>query len=593
MAAVSTPALVDALRRSPLLTSTQQGELVQSLQGQFPDARLLARQLLARGWLTSYQINQLFQGRGSDLVLGPYVLRERLGEGGTGRVFTARHQHMNRIVAVKIIRPELVSDAEVVARFRREVQVVSQLTHPNIVHAYDAGPAGNSYFLVTEYVVGTDLDRLVKQKGRLSVEQACDYLRQALLGLQHIHEQALVHRDIKPSNLLVTEAHGSQAGGVLKILDLGLARLQRPVEGELTGKVTGAVVTLGTLDYMAPEQALDFHGVDIRGDIYSLGCTFYYVLTGQPPFASGTVTQKLMRHQQAQAQPIEQLRGDVPAALSAALKRMMAKRPDERFATPLEAFQALPATAPVATLVPASTSTLVSSVTVPNALVLAAPAALPLAAPARRSLALWPRRLVRLPRWPQRPVRRRRALALAGTALVALVFAAWLAIRPWGAAADARSGTATSLTEGKYVFLSDLQEIKPKVHWQAKFGKAGDLGSNNRRIMLKGVPSPKGLGMVPPERDAASVSYRLDKQFRAFKVTAALNDSVPACASPMRFVVMGDGRTLWQSNPIQKTGEQQECEVNVSGVDVLELVVTCPGENGNCHAVWIEPQLTR
>src|SRR5277367_2477205 len=141
--------------------------------------------MLERGWLTSYQINQLFQGKGSDLVLGPYVLLERLGEGGTGRVFTARHQHMNRIVAVKIIRPELVSDAEVVARFRREVQVVSQLTHPNIVHAYDAGPAGSSYFLVTEYVVGTDLDKLVKQKGRLPVEQACDFLRQALMGLQH------------------------------------------------------------------------------------------------------------------------------------------------------------------------------------------------------------------------------------------------------------------------------------------------------------------------------------------------------------------------------------------------------------------------
>jgi serine/threonine protein kinase len=588
MSAISTPALVNALSRSPLLTSTQQGELVQTLQGRFPDARLLARQLLERGWLTSYQINQLFQGRGSDLVLGPYVLLERLGEGGTGRVFTARHQHMNRIVAVKIIRPELVSDAEVVARFRREVQVVSQLTHPNIVHAYDAGPAGSSYFLVTEYVVGTDLDRLVKQKGRLPVEQACDFLRQALLGLQHIHEQRLVHRDIKPSNLLVTEAHAAQPGGVLKILDLGLARLQRPVDGELTGKVTGAIVTLGTLDYMAPEQALDFHGVDIRGDIYSLGCTFFFALTGQPPFASGTVTQKLIRHQQAQPPALEKLRGDVPAAVAATLKRMMAKRPEDRFATPLEVIQALPARAPVATLV-AGSSTLVSSVTVPNALVLAAPAALPLAVPSRRPL-FSPQRLQRL-RLPPR-LRRGRIVAVAGGVLLAGFLLAWFVFRPSGASADARSGASAPL-EGKVVFLSDLTEIKPKVAWNVKFGKAGDLGFEGRRIMLDGVLSPKGLGMVPPGRDAASVSYRLDKHYRLFKAMATLNDSASRAATSMRFVVVGDGRALWQSNPIQKRGDQQECQVDVSSIDVLELVVTCSGDNADAHAAWIEPQLVR
>jgi serine/threonine-protein kinase len=588
MGAVSTSALVDVLRRSPLLTPAQQGELVHTLQGRFPDARLLARQLLERGWLTSYQINQLVQGKGGDLVLGPYVLLERLGEGGTGRVFTARHQHMNRIVALKIIRPELVSDAEVVARFRREVQVVSQLTHPNIVHAYDAGPAGGTYFLVTEYVVGTDLDRLVKQKGRLSVEQACDFLRQALLGLQHIHEQRLVHRDIKPSNLLVTEAHGSQPGGVLKILDLGLARLQRPVDGELTGKMTGAIVTLGTLDYMAPEQALDFHGVDIRGDIYSLGCTLYFAMTGQPPFASGTVTQKLMRHQQAQPLAVEQFRSDVPTALATTVKRMMAKRPEERFATPLDVFRSLPATAPVATLVPAA-GTVVSAVTVPNALVLAAPAALPAAA-ARRSLRLFPQRLARLPYLPPR-LRRGPMLAIAGVAVLLVLLAAWFVFRPSGAAADAR-GNTTGTMEGKGVFLSDLPEIKPKVFWQAKLGK-GDLGFGDRRIMLNGVPSPKGLGMVPPERDASAVSYRLDKQYRLFKATATLNDSATQAASPLRFVVMADGRSVWQSTPIQKRGDQQVCEVNVSGVDVLELVVTCPGDNGWAHAVWIEPQVLR
>jgi hypothetical protein len=168
----------------------------------------------------------------------------------------------------------------------------------------------------------------------------------------------------------------------------------------------------------------------------------------------------------------------------------------------------------------------------------------------------------------------------------------WFLFRPSGSTADAR-GTTSAPLEGKVVFLADLPEIKPRVFWAAKLGKAGDLGMHSRRIMLNGVPSPKGLGMVPPERDASSVSYRLDKQYRIFKATATLNDSATRAASPMRFVVMGDVRTLWQSNPIQKRGDQQDCEVNVSGVDMLELVVTCPGENGDAHAVWIEPQVMR
>jgi len=493
-----------------LLTTAQQGELVQTLQTRFPDARALARQLLERGWLTSYQVNQLCQGKAGDLVVGPYVLLERLGEGGTGRVFKARHQHMNRIVAVKVIRPELVSDAEVVARFRREVQVVSQLTHPNIVHAYDAGPAGNTYFLVTEYVVGTDLDRLIKQKGRLPVEQACDFLRQALLGLQHIHEQGLVHRDIKPSNLLVTEAHGSQPGGVVKILDLGLARLQQPVEGELTGKVTGAVVTMGTLDYMAPEQALDFHSVDIRGDIYSLGCTFYFVLTGQPPFPSGTVTQKLMRHQQSQPPALEQVRREVPPALAATLKRMMAKRPDERFATPLEALQGLPATAPVATLVPAA-ATLMSAVTVPNALVLAAPAGLPVATPApRQSLRLLPRRLGRLP-WPQLPwtrrLRRGRILAVAGVALLASLLLAWVVFRPSGATADARGNPSAPL-EGRLSFRPAGDQAKGLLAGQARQGRRSRLPGPAHHAQWRAVGEGSGNAAAGARRRFRVLSPR-------------------------------------------------------------------------------------
>lgn len=349
---------LDALRRSPLLTPAQQTVLKQNLEPHYPDTRSLARELLRLGWLTSFQINQLCLGRGSDLLLGPYVLIERLGEGGAGRVYKARHTHMNRIVALKVIRPELLTDQEVINRFQREIHVISRLTHPHVVHAYDAGPAGSTFYLVMEFVAGTDLLQLVKQQGPLPVAQCVDYLSQAALGLQHVHEQGLVHRDIKPSNLLVSPQKTSEtrlerrvgAGpgtgerhdfGWLKILDLGLARLQRPVD-EATANVTGAnAVAMGTLDYMAPEQALDFHAVDIRADLYSLGCTLYYLLTGQPPFPGGTVAQKLMRHQQAEPISVEHKRGDVPRNVLDALRVLMAKQPDARFQAPIELVHAL------------------------------------------------------------------------------------------------------------------------------------------------------------------------------------------------------------------------------------------------------------
>jgi eukaryotic-like serine/threonine-protein kinase len=288
------PGLLDALRSGHLLSLEQLNEVVVGhLQGRFADARALAKELLKRNWLTPYQVNQLMQGRGQELHLGPYLLLERLGEGGAGQVFKARHQKMNRIVALKIIRPELLGDAEVVGRFCREIQVLSRLDCANVVHAYDAGPCGASYFLAMEYVEGTDLARLVKQSGPLPVMQACAYLRQAALGLQHAHERGLVHRDIKPHNLILSLREGR-----IKVADLGLARLPRAANEEATaalgaaktgGSLTPAgAVVMGTLDYLAPEQALDFHQADIRADIYSLGCTLWYLLIGAPPFAGGT-----------------------------------------------------------------------------------------------------------------------------------------------------------------------------------------------------------------------------------------------------------------------------------------------------------------
>lgn len=348
MPVLSNPDFVETLRKYKFLKPAQLDEVANTLQGRFPESQALAMELVKRGWLTAFQGKQLLLGSGANLIFGPYVLLERLGEGGSGQVFKARHQGMNRIVALKVLRKDLMADPEAVGRFFREVEVISQLAHPAIVHAYDAGMVGSIYFLSMEYVEGTDLDRLVKEKGRLPVAQACDCIRQAALGLQHAHERGLVHRDIKPSNLLLTQAPGAPASapGVVKILDFGLARLQQPLAGSKTGNLTvlaGNSVMQGTPDFLAPEQALNFHKADVRADIYSLGCSFFFLLTGQAPFAGGTLTQKLLKHQQAATQPITEIRQDLPADLPPILNRMLAKQPQERYQTPGEVAEALAA----------------------------------------------------------------------------------------------------------------------------------------------------------------------------------------------------------------------------------------------------------
>lgn len=313
-------------RLHPLLERGQRDELA-GLEGVYADPKSLAKELMRRGWLTPFQVNQIFQGRGQELTFGPYILLERLGQGGMGQVYKARHQVMNRVVALKVIRDERLGNSEAVARFRREIQATAQLAHTHIVLAHDAGQVGNQHFLVMEFIEGLDLSRLIQKTGPLPVAQACDYVRQAALGLQHAHERGLVHRDIKPSNLLVS------ADGVVKVLDLGLARpLPAQVQGNNDLTRTGAVV--GTPDFLAPEQARDAHFVDIRADIYSLGCTLYFLLAGRPPFPESSLTQKLLWHQHDAPASLSGLRTDIPAEVIAIVQRMLAKDPAARLQTP-------------------------------------------------------------------------------------------------------------------------------------------------------------------------------------------------------------------------------------------------------------------
>jgi serine/threonine-protein kinase len=340
---------MEFLRRGPILAPGQREEIGQS--GAAAEPNSLVQDLVQRRWLTDFQARLILQGRGADLVVGNYVILDRLGEGGTGQVFKARQQRLGRVVALKVIRPDLLTEGEVVQRFLREIKVISQLDHPNVVHALDAGQSGPIHYLAMEYLEGIDLAKLVQQSGPLSVAQSCDCIRQAALGLQHVYERGLIHRDIKPPNLLLIQdrGKGEEAStpspfGKIKILDLGLARLQYKVtRSGKTSLVTtlGSSLMIGTPDYLSPEQALDFHSADIRSDIYSLGCTLYWLLTGEPPFPGGSLPHKLLRHQQAEPPDLQQRRAEVSPELAEVARKMLAKRTRDRYQTPAEVVEAL------------------------------------------------------------------------------------------------------------------------------------------------------------------------------------------------------------------------------------------------------------
>src|SRR5262249_50912874 len=210
---------------------------------------------------------------------GTYRVLERLGWGGMGLVYLCEHKLMRRRVAVKGLPSAKSKDPAALDRFQREARAVAALDHPNIVHAYDIDQDESLHFLVMEYVDGASLQEIVKKVGPMDVHRAAHYMQQTCLGLEHAHDAGLVHRDIKPGNILVDRS------GVVKVLDMGLARFFNDEEDILTKKYDENV--LGTADYLAPEQALDSHGVDIRADIYSLGATFYFLLTGRTPFGEG------------------------------------------------------------------------------------------------------------------------------------------------------------------------------------------------------------------------------------------------------------------------------------------------------------------
>jgi serine/threonine-protein kinase len=295
-------------------------------------------------------------GSPAALVLPGYQILGELGRGGMGVVYKARHERMNRVVALKVINKEHLPHADAIRRFYREIEAAAQLAHPNIVIAFDAGQCGERHYLSMEYVEGVDLKRLIRHSGPLPIDRCCDFIRQAALGLQHAHERGLVHRDIKPSNLIATWGEGMAHGGdswngrprellstdkaTVKILDLGLALLCQP-DAPASCAMSGESRVVGTADYMAPEQWMNPHTVDIRADLYSLGCTFYFLLTGQVPFPGDETMEKMLKHNLDEPAPVERLRVGVPQNVLKVVRRLLAKKPDQRYQQPADLLEAL------------------------------------------------------------------------------------------------------------------------------------------------------------------------------------------------------------------------------------------------------------
>ena len=306
-------------------------EEVRDFLGTFPaekrpkSSQDLARELIRAGKITKYQAMEVYHGRTKGLVLGNYVILDKIGAGGMGQVFKARHKVMKRMVAIKVLPPAAVKSEQSIQRFQREVEAAAKLIHQNIVIAHDADQADGVHFLVMEQVDGSDLSHIVSEHGPLPVDTAVDCIIQAAKGLEYAHKQGVIHRDIKPANVLVDKE------GTVKILDMGLARVFEEGEGRDADRLTDSGQVMGTCDYMAPEQAEDTRTADHRADIYSLGCTLYRIVTGKKPYEGGSLVQILMAHRAAPIPSLCEERPDVPASLEAAYQKMMAKTPEDRY----------------------------------------------------------------------------------------------------------------------------------------------------------------------------------------------------------------------------------------------------------------------
>jgi serine/threonine-protein kinase len=325
--------LLSVIRSSGVLSHRQLAEIkTKVLHGYYPvESEALAECLVRDNILTPWQSKRFLTNRPHGLVVGRYVILDRVGSGSMGRVYKAHHAMMDRVVALKIIAPEIASNERVVARFQREMKLVGRLDHPNVVRAFDADQINKILYIVMEYVNGRSLGEIFKKKP-VPPRDMIDYGAQCMLGLAHAHEQGIVHRDIKPSNILLTDDRK------IKILDLGLGVLMEADSGATFATADG--IAVGTVDYMSPEQACG-RDVDGRSDLYGLGCAMYHLMTGQLPFPGDSPIERLGRRISGRHVPITDHLPDLPPNVVRVIDKLLAHKPHERFASAAEAADAL------------------------------------------------------------------------------------------------------------------------------------------------------------------------------------------------------------------------------------------------------------
>jgi serine/threonine-protein kinase len=326
MSKVTSEQFVEYVQKSRLVDAAEMEKFRTQLSQQFgetlpEDPVEVAKAFEKAKLLTRWHCEKLLQGRYKGFFLGKHKLLGHLGTGGMSTVYLAEHMGMHQKRAVKVLPRSKLGNNSYLQRFQLEAKAIASLNHPNIVRAYDIDNEKDTHYLVMEFVDGADLNSLVRKKGPLPYEVAADYTIQAARGLHHAHEKGLIHRDVKPANLLVNRE------GVIKVLDLGLALYSDESLASVTMEHNDKV--LGTADYLAPEQALNSHNIDHRADVYGLGCSLYFLLTGHAPFPTGSIAQRIAKHQSTMPEDIRKDRPDCPGELDGICVKMMQK--DRRF----------------------------------------------------------------------------------------------------------------------------------------------------------------------------------------------------------------------------------------------------------------------
>lgn len=338
MAKVDAEKLIDLVQKSQLAEPEVLEQALEGIRseggGSLPtDPVELAKALQRKKIVTRWHCEKLLQGKYKGFFLGKHKLLGHIGSGGMSSVYLAQHMKMGDLRAIKVLPQSKLGKSSYLARFQQEAKAIAALNHPNVVRAHDIDNQGDTHYIVMEYVDGDDLQTIVKKKGPLSFDKVANYMAQSARGLQHAHEVGLIHRDVKPANILINSA------GKVKILDLGLALFADEAEASLTIDFNDKV--LGTADYLAPEQALNSHQVDHRADLYGLGCSMYFLLTGHPPFPDGTIAQRIAKHQKEMPTEIRKIRPECPGELEGICWKLLQKDPKFRYSDATQTAEAL------------------------------------------------------------------------------------------------------------------------------------------------------------------------------------------------------------------------------------------------------------